>query len=841
MPNIALILNNVLSDSGVPITSNTSGTSGTTGTSGSSGTTGTSGTSGTSGINGTSGTSGINGTSGTSGVSGTSGTSGTTGTSGTSGVNGTSGTTGTSGTSGVSPTLSGTTNTVAKFTSASAIGNSNITDSGTLITLGSNTTISSGGLGIGTTSLTGTNLNVSKNITGATSSGNFSSQGAIQSDVTVTGFYYNTLASTQAATFTLNSIVHYLANQGTIGAGSTVNNQYGFRVLSSLTGATNNYAYHSDIAAGTNRWNLYMIGTANNYLAGSLGIGTTSLTGNSLVVAKQITGTTSSNGIIQFGSVQSDVTANAYGIRNDLYTAASAFTLGNYFHFFAQQASIGAGSAIGNQYGFYVSSNLTGASNDYGFYGNLAAATGVWNFYMGGSANNYMAGSLGIGATSLTGYNLRIQKTITGAVFGTSILNDGVIQSDVTSAATYYQSTASTQAATFTVGSVYHYLANQGTFGAGSTITNQIGFYANSNLIGATTNVGFYGDIASGTGRWNLYMNGTASNYIAGSLGLGTTSPGGKLAVTGDILCDTNINAAASYYIQVRKSRGSIASPSNIVAGDVVGGLLGLGYEGGSYRTGAAIQFNAESVSSGAVPMSIRFYSGGGVSAGTERMRITADNGNVCIGTTDSAHPLNILAKTGFGIKLIADATTDASNITFFPNTGLGAGYASIGANSTRLSISSSNTTYLDMGGSGGGIRIISSSGRVLIGSTTDQGAYLLQVNSQIWATNSTIATSDLRLKENVADLDSSLNLLMGMKSRTFTYKQNTEYNFTEKGVTVGFVAQELKELLEGTPYANSIVVEAGKYYGVAYEKIIPLLVKGIQELKSELDTLKNK
>ena len=81
------------------------------------------------------GASGTSGTSGTSGSSGTSGTTGTSGTSGTSGNSGSSGTTGTSGTSGTSVAVSGTTNTLPKFTSSTTIGNSAITDDGTTVTL----------------------------------------------------------------------------------------------------------------------------------------------------------------------------------------------------------------------------------------------------------------------------------------------------------------------------------------------------------------------------------------------------------------------------------------------------------------------------------------------------------------------------------------------------------------------------------------------------------------------------------------------------------------------------------------------------------------------------------
>jgi len=50
-----------------------------------------------------------------------------------------------------------------------------------------------------------------------------------------------------------------------------------------------------------------------------------------------------------------------------------------------------------------------------------------------------------------------------------------------------------------------------------SSITNQYGFVAENSLTTATNNYGFYSDIASGTGRWNFYANGTATNYFGGN------------------------------------------------------------------------------------------------------------------------------------------------------------------------------------------------------------------------------------------------------------------------------------------------------------------------------------
>jgi hypothetical protein len=108
---------------------------------------------------------------------------------------------------------------------------------------------------------------LNKNITGNTNSYGTVSQGTIQSDVTTVAGYFVTSSITQAATFTLTDLHHYRATQGTFGADSTVTNQYGFSVASSLSGATNNYGFYSGIAFDTGRWGFYAAGTADSYFA----------------------------------------------------------------------------------------------------------------------------------------------------------------------------------------------------------------------------------------------------------------------------------------------------------------------------------------------------------------------------------------------------------------------------------------------------------------------------------------------------------------------------------------------------------------------------------------------
>jgi hypothetical protein len=485
----------------------------------------------------------------------------------------------------VSSTLIGATNNYGFFSNiASGTNRWNLYMNGTA------NNYMAGSLGIGSTSLGGSNLRIQKSLANTVISYGVMVDGVIESEVTSNAVGYSTNLSTRAASFTAGAITHYQALQSTIGAGSTVNNQRGFVAGNNLIGATNNYAFVGQIPSGTGRWNLYMDGTAANYLAGSLGIGSTSLTGYTLRVAKNITGATSAYSIANLGIIQSDVTSNAYYNFTTASTAAASFTLGTLGHYRASQGTFGAGSSVTSQYGFWADNLLVGATNNYGFFGDIASGTGRWNLYMNGTANNYLAGSLGIGATSLAQFNIRISKSITGSATSYSIQNDGVVQSTV-STAIYNATTASTAAASFTLSELRHYQAQQGTIGAGSTVTNQYGFFVDASLIGATNDYGFYGAIASGTNRWNLFMNGTASNYLAGKLLVGSTTDGGAavLQVTGAATFTSTVTASS-----LIKSGGTAAQ---ILAanGSVITAGTGITISAGvisSTATGGVTSFN---------------------------------------------------------------------------------------------------------------------------------------------------------------------------------------------------------------------------------------------------------
>jgi hypothetical protein len=316
----------------------------------------------------------------------------------------------------------------------------------------------------------------------------------------------------------------------------------------------------------------------DSYLNGRLGLGTTTLTAINLNVDLNISGAVQSVAIQQNGVVQSGVTSAAFGIFNGARLQSTAFTLTNYYHYWTQQSTLSGGSAITNQYGYWVDSTLIGATNNFGFYGNIASGTNRWNLYMNGTANNYMAGSLGIGSVSITDSAIRVAKNMTGGTTYNGVYNDGTVQSDVTTSAIYFRTQARTAASVVT-SNIVHYYAQSLALGAGSTVTNQFGFHAENNLIGATNNYGFYGNIAAATGRWNLYMVGTALNYMNGALLLGSsTSSGEQLQVTGTQLnTDTRTYSTGSIQSVRLIKNLTIPSGSTISSSNSIFTLIGAG------------------------------------------------------------------------------------------------------------------------------------------------------------------------------------------------------------------------------------------------------------------------
>jgi hypothetical protein len=120
-------------------------------------------------------------------------------------------------------------------------------------------------------------------------------------------------------------------------------------------------------------------------------------------------------------------------------------------------------------------------------------------------------------------------------------------------------------------------------------------------------------------------------------------------------------------------------------------------------------------------------------------------------------------------------------------------------------------------------------SGAVATGALTVTGA--ITATGNITAFNS----SDKRLKSNIVTLDGALEKVLKLRGTSFDWKEGKEDIHPYKGNDIGFIAQELKEVIP------EVVGEMhGGFYGVKYDKLTPLLVEAIKELKAEIDILKS-
>jgi hypothetical protein len=167
--------------------------------------------------------------------------------------------------------------------------------------------------------------------------------------------------------------------------------------------------------------------------------------------------------------------------------------------------------------------NETGADVDF----RIESDTNANAFFLDGAT-----GSIGIGGTPFGGRKLDIAGTLPeSSGFTIPYSLRGTIPSTTANAYGYY-SNPTTEAASFTITTLNHFFANPSPFGAGSTVSNQYGFHAGNTLTGATNNYGVYSNIASGSGRYNFFANGSADNYFAGNTGIGTTTFVGGIRLT---------------------------------------------------------------------------------------------------------------------------------------------------------------------------------------------------------------------------------------------------------------------------------------------------------------------
>jgi len=345
----------------------------------------------------------------------------------------------------------------------------------------------------------------------------------------------------------------------------------------------------------------------------------------------------------------------------------------------------------------------------------------------------------------------------------------------------------------------------------------------------------------------NLNVGGLQQT-LTGNVGIGSSVPLYSLDVVDQndrILRLTEYSNADGAIIRGFRARGTVAAPAAVQLGDHIVAMRAYGYNGTVFNTASTGEINLSAAeawtpTANGTEITFRTTPTGTTSASTA-MRFTAD-GHLLVGTltvplgSSSRVAIKGYGSTNGGVQF-ANSSTGGSNI------GVGFGNAMVFSTYTG---DIGSEVYTEQ------MRLIQSypatgnAGNLLIGYTASNGNYLLQVNSQIFATSATIATSDQQYKDNITPLGSTLDMVLNLRPVTFDWRSHPVHNFTD-GTKVGFIAQDVQHTLKDQDYLDHIVYAnqtwlpdgtAEPFLGLNESGIIPLLVKALQELSHKHDAL---
>jgi hypothetical protein len=747
--------------------------------------------------------------------------------------------------------ISGTTNTISKFTSSSALGNSNITDTGSLITLGSTSYVSSGNFGVGTATPSVSGVGI--DIYSATSSSlrfHTATSGTTVSDGAGINFSAgNNLGITNYESGTIDIVTNgnsgvYIDSSGNVGikgatptTALTVN---GGAAISALTTGQIVFPTSGGTLAGSS--NLFWDNTN-----AKLGIGTSTLSGARVTISS----TTEANHLQLVSNAPAMTFINA--ISYSYYATVGMATASNNFITGAVQGDLVLGAYNTSNIWFYNANTNTVRMRIDGDGG------GTFSSFVSASGPK---SQIRVNGNSV-GCGILLSNTIVGANRRNwAIFTEENVEGDfVIERSTTYGGTPNTPVLS---------LSRDGAATFSSSVTINSGS-SDAAFLANTTGLYSYFSVqksnaVSTVGRWNMQLRGDSyfGNTANALIFLGERFNSSSvvdgyyvplaLQPNGNVIMCAGSNVLGNGNVGIGTS-----SPTNYsgyttlsINNATSGGVLDLLQNGTSAFRVATDGTGNSLFGASNQPMSfytnsserMRITSGGNVGIGT-----SSPNGTLAVKTDASANGINIWGRSDdFAVLRFQNSAGSFSNATIY-----------------------ATPTYLAFETAAAERMRITSGGNVLIGTTTDTGQKL-QVNGEVGSTGSGSALtfkdrtgpnvfvwyatsgipyffntavgniasispstgvytplSDINKKKDLEESTIGLNAILGLKPTLYRMKGDE----TEGGKELGFIAQEVKEFI---PQAY---VESKDFIGLNYNAIVAALVKSVQEQQAQIEELK--
>ena len=396
------------------------------------------------------------------------------------------------------------------------------------------------------------------------------------------------------------------------------------------------------------------------------------------------------------------------------------------------------------------------------------------------------------------------------------------------------------------------YNAPSGTAGSDIAFSLQMRLNASGNLSIGNTNDTYKLDV-TGTGRFTNSSGDTLvlSKPSGASINLQRTS---ATASSFAIAVDPNFNVynytAGTTPFSISASTGAATFSSSVQIQSSNG--IKLNRSANDYYW----QINSDSSNY----LNFGAYLANGTAYGTNPKMILLDNGSVGIGTTSPSEKLdlqgtmNINGASGTYLQVqynganrgyigtangvISGGSTGDFGVAATSNLIFGTG----GTLTERMRITSGGDICINStSGSNGAIfNITKASGSIttITGGTTSAQNHIVFANpngnvGSIQVSGSATSyntSSDYRLKQDIKDFN-GLDLVSKLKAYDYEWK-------SDKTRSYGVIAHELQSVIN---YAVTGVKDGKDMQGVDYSKIVPVLIKAIQEQQLQIEQLKNK
>jgi hypothetical protein len=203
------------------------------------------------------------------------------------------------------------------------------------------------------------------------------------------------------------------------------------------------------------------------------------------------------------------------------------------------------------------------------------------------------------------------------------------------------------------------------------------------------------------------------------------------------------------------------------------------------------------------------------------------------------------LAFTSATSGSITGQNVASTKLQFNPSNGVltATGFSGSGASLTSVVNSITGTSNQVVASASTGAVTLSLPQSIATGSSVQFGSFGVGTaasgtTGEIRATNNVTAyfSSDERLKDNVKVIENSLQKVLSIRGVEFDWNnlQEAEDGYFVRKHDVGVIAQEIEKVLPEVVGTREDGIKA-----VKYDRIVPLLIEAIKELKAEIDALK--